>query len=325
MKDVKEYKLVCEKCGKEFSVFLTESQYSSLKKRGKLKRFCSRTCANSHIVTNETKEKISNGVRKFMRENDKSPVYNKNIHYTKTGRKSHCVCKVCGCEYDYISGESFSRIFCSQECKHTYLSTHTGGKRHGSGRGKKGWYKGIFCDSSWELAFVIYHLDHNLNISRCTENRTYEWKGKVHTYIPDFVTDEGVIEIKGYDTEQWQEKIKQNQDVKVLYKDDMQPYLNYCRLTYGDDFLSLYDNSSPKDDMSGFDSCWFFKKNDEKKLFIKVLVFKSNFELYINNGWKRGGYSSMLYGDYKLISHNIQVRGKITHEEKEKYLSSLIK
>ncbi|MBR4315976.1 MAG: hypothetical protein IKP65_03270 [Alphaproteobacteria bacterium] len=25
----------------------------------------------------------------------------------------------------------------------------SGGKRHGSGRGKKGWYKGYYCDSSW--------------------------------------------------------------------------------------------------------------------------------------------------------------------------------
>ena len=37
-----------------------------------------------------------------------------------------------------------------------------GGKRHGSGRGKKGWYKGYYCDSTWELAWVIYQLDHGV-------------------------------------------------------------------------------------------------------------------------------------------------------------------
>ena len=41
-----------------------------------------------------------------------------------------------------------------------------GGKRHGSGRGKKGWYKGYWCDSSWELALVIYNLEHNIKFER---------------------------------------------------------------------------------------------------------------------------------------------------------------
>lgn len=27
-------------------------------------------------------------------------------------------------------------------------------------RGYKGWYKGIWCDSSWELAYVIFNLEH---------------------------------------------------------------------------------------------------------------------------------------------------------------------
>ena len=116
-----------------------------------------------------------------------------------------------------------------------------GGKRHGSGRGKKGWYKGIFCDSSWELAFVIYCLDHNLNIRRCEEKRTYLWNGEEHAYIPDFITDEGVIEIKGYKTEQWIEKHKQNPDVKVLYEDDMKQYIEYAISSYGKDYIKLYE------------------------------------------------------------------------------------
>lgn len=218
MKDIIEYELNCEKCNKEFSLLLTESQYTSLKRRGKLKRFCSRACANSHNVSDDTKHKISDGVKKFMETNDASPKNIKNISYTKTGKKIHCICKNCGCEYDYIKGETFSKFYCSPECKHAYLSEHTGGKRHGSGRGKKGWYKGIFCDSSWELAFVIYYLDYNMHIERCTENRKYIWKGEEHIYIPDFITDDGIVEIKGYNTDQWQAKTLQNPDVRVLYK-----------------------------------------------------------------------------------------------------------
>jgi hypothetical protein len=46
-----------------------------------------------------------------------------------------------------------------------------GGYVKGSGRGKKGWYKGFFCDSSYELAYLIYCLDHQINIKRNTEKR----------------------------------------------------------------------------------------------------------------------------------------------------------
>ena len=108
-----------------------------------------------------------------------------------------------------------------------------GGYRKGSGRGHKGWYKGIFCDSSWELAFVIYYKEHNLPIKRCTETRKYIWNNEEHTYHPDFITDDGIIEIKGYNSEQWLEKYKQNIDIKVLFYNDLKKYIDYCIEKYG--------------------------------------------------------------------------------------------
>jgi hypothetical protein len=58
----------------------------------------------------------------------------------------------------------------------------------GSGRGKKGWYRGYWCDSSYELAFVIYTLDHGLagKFERNWESFTYTFRGKVRRWIPDF-------------------------------------------------------------------------------------------------------------------------------------------
>ena len=32
------------------------------------------------------------------------------------------------------------------------------------GYGKHGWYKEYWCDSSWELAYVIYNLDYRNQI-----------------------------------------------------------------------------------------------------------------------------------------------------------------
>jgi hypothetical protein len=116
-----------------------------------------------------------------------------------------------------------------------------GGYVRGSGRGKKGWYKGFFCDSSWELAYVVYCLDHNIDIKRNTEKRQYVWKDKVKNYIPDFIVEGNLIEIKGFKTEQWLAKLEANPDVKVLYEKDLEPVLSYVKNKYGKDFASLYE------------------------------------------------------------------------------------
>jgi len=118
-----------------------------------------------------------------------------------------------------------------------------GGLREGSGRGKKGWYKGIFCDSSWELAFVIYHIDHNIPIKRCEEKRPYEYKGRTHYYIPDFIVNDKIIEIKGFNTEQWQIKMLNNKDVTVLYEEDMKPYFEYVENKYGKNYIEMYEKT----------------------------------------------------------------------------------
>ena len=123
------------------------------------------------------------------------------------------------------------------------LNPLAGGKRQGSGRGKKGWYKGIFCDSSWELAYVVYCIDHQIPIRRCEEKRIYEWNGIQHVYIPDFViNDSTIIEIKGYNTKQWQIKQQQNPDVIVLYEKEMKEYIDYVVEKYGKNYLQLYEH-----------------------------------------------------------------------------------
>jgi hypothetical protein len=116
-----------------------------------------------------------------------------------------------------------------------------GGYVRGSGRGKKGWYKGFFCDSSWELAYVVYCLEHDIDIKRNTEKRQYVWKGEIKNYIPDFITESTLTEIKGFKTEQWLAKLQANPDVKVLYEIDLQPILEYVKNKYGKDFISLYE------------------------------------------------------------------------------------
>ena len=124
----------------------------------------------------------------------------------------------------------------------TMKKNHYGGYRKGSGRGHKGTYKNIYCDSSWELAFVVYYIEHNMFIERCKEKRIYIFNNEERTYIPDFKTSEGIIEIKGYSTKQWISKLEQNPDIKVLYEKDMKPYLEYVENKYGRKFWEILYN-----------------------------------------------------------------------------------
>lgn len=237
--EIKEFILTCPKCKNNFSIFTTQRNFD----KGNHKVYCSRSCANSHILTDEIKKKISYSIQ----FSEKFKEANKQLSesFLKKRQEKQHICKYCGKIFTLNDIRDIDGIkYCSCECKHKYLSEHYGGYRKGSGRGKNGWYKGIYCDSTWELAFVIYHLDHNLHIERCNTPREYEFNGEKHLYYPDFVTDEGIFEIKGYITEQWKAKQEQNPDIKVLYKKDIQQYIDYVKNTYTNDIQSLYEYHS---------------------------------------------------------------------------------
>jgi hypothetical protein len=118
---------------------------------------------------------------------------------------------------------------------------NNGGYRQGSGRGKKGWYKGFFCDSSWELAYVIWCLDNNISIVRNTQKYQYTWQDKIRYFIPDFIVDNKLTEIKGYKSPQWFAKKVSTPDIIVLYGEDMKPYIEYVVDRYGKDYIKLYE------------------------------------------------------------------------------------
>lgn len=127
----------------------------------------------------------------------------------------------------------------SETCKRNKLS---GGYRKGSGRGKKGTYKGYYCDSSWELVYVIYNLDHNIKFERNEELFPYEFNGEQHKYKPDFIENGIYVEIKGYFTEQVKAKeFAFPYQLKYIDKNTIKPYLEYVEQTYGKDFIKLYE------------------------------------------------------------------------------------
>ena len=139
-----------------------------------------------------------------------------------------------------VSEETRQKI--SKTCKSNKLS---GGYRHGSGRGRKGTYKGYYCDSSWELAYVIYNLEHNISFRRNEELFPYMFKGEQHNYKPDFIEGDVYVEIKGYFSEQVNAKEKAFPfKLKYIDKNSIKPYIEYAVDKYGKDFCNLYEGQS---------------------------------------------------------------------------------
>lgn len=111
-------------------------------------------------------------------------------------------------------------------------------------RGFMGYYKGIHCDSSWELAYLIYCLEHNIPIKRCNIRFNYEYNGEQHIYTPDFIINENtLIEIKGFKDIRWKEKKKccRENNIQIIGKNDISIYINYVKNKYGKNFISLYE------------------------------------------------------------------------------------
>jgi len=125
-----------------------------------------------------------------------------------------------------------------------------GGYRRGSGRSKSGYYKGIYCGSTYELCWVIHSLDHGIRFTRfpgCVIKDNIK-------YFPDFLLDDGrtIIETKGYE-KQSSVDIKTavaesfGYTVKVLRKNDLQYAFNYVFNTYNTkQYHTLYDGYKPK-------------------------------------------------------------------------------
>lgn len=215
----------CKKCGK-----VCETKFGS-------GSFCSRNCANSRERTLETKEKISKGVRSCNAY--KEGRLNINKGKTKFA-KIEKICPTCQKSFEVLTGKL--KKFCSSSC--AYKSPNMGGYRPGSGKSKSGWYKGFYCGSTWELAFLVWCLDHNVPVQRCNERFNYTFEGNNRTYIPDFKINDIHVEIKGFKTKQVEEKTKQfPSKLLVLFEEDLKHVFDYVKNTYGKCFINLYEGN----------------------------------------------------------------------------------
>lgn len=286
-KEIEEYnkkEKVCKKCGTKYFLSWSKSVLSD---------FCSKECSRSYsssIKRKEINQKVSLTLRgkrnKIQQENfDKNfSDYNKNPKF----------CPICNTKIDYY--KRFNKT-CSYECGLKLISikntgnSNIGGHRDKGGRSKSGYYKGLYCGSTYELVYTIYNLDHNISFERNTIGFPYEFNGKVHHYYPDYKTPDGYVEIKGYWSELVDIKLSAVQEpIKILYEKDLQYAFDYVSKTYLNSrktrFEELYD--SKEDAFKYSYTCDLCQK-----------TFKTNIK---RNENKRKFCSNKCYHDFRKLS-----------------------
>ena len=141
----------------------------------------------------------------------------------------------------YLAGLSHDEKLSKFNCPKINKSK-MGGLRKGAGRGNSGWYKGYWCDSSWELAWVMYHIDSQIEFTRNTAPYKYIFNDRTFNFFPDFIIDGQLIEIKGYLDDKNRAKIQSVSGLKLILKEDIKPYIEYAERKYGKDFTKQYES-----------------------------------------------------------------------------------
>jgi hypothetical protein len=230
---------ICPKCGVEFEQRVTES----IIKRNKHKKYCSSECGNSRNWSSEHKLKLSEKCKTSEKVKSANLINIQKLKisgkYRGSGKNNNndneFVCLECGkigYDHNYDKNRKYHK-----EC---WLKI-SGGVRKGSSRGKCGWYNGYWCDSSYELAYLIYCLDNNIVIERNTIGYKYIYNNTLHTYYPDFRVNGELVEIKIYRSNLTDVKLSAvDEKITIYYKDTIKPFLDYAIFKYGKDFINQY-------------------------------------------------------------------------------------
>jgi hypothetical protein len=247
---IQEYEVACSssKCDEEFTI---EEREKSFPKKDNY--FCSNPCARS-FATQEKREEINQKIseslkgRPFTGFKDKSEEEEKQIRRQKP--REVVQCPVCDVTFEIVPG---SKIFCSDECwrkdqanGYQFSTKPDGGVGQGQTKNfHSGKYKGIWCDSSWELAWVVFGFDFEVELHRVKRSFLYKYNGKKHEYFPDFYLPsiDMYVEVKNYMSSRDEAKVSQfPYDIEVIVGEEMDPILYYARVNYGDKFWNnLYD------------------------------------------------------------------------------------
>lgn len=204
--------------------------------------FCSRSCSNFRVHTNETKTKISKSVKlKPSGIVAMCKIDQMQIHNRRRMQRVEKNCKACGIRFETKITED--KMYCSRKCNPSH-----GGYRKGSGRAYGGYYNGIYCHSTYELVWVMYNTEKQIPFAKCNEVFDYiDDKGIKRRYFPDFIQGDVIIEIKGFHTRNVDIKkaavVKSGRKISILYRNDLETMFQWFSETYPIKTLrDMFDN-----------------------------------------------------------------------------------
>lgn len=216
-------------------------------------KFCNKECKNDNSLRNHERLCKENP----MRQQSSFKKYNTQRRgQIRTGIYEKCECTFCQRIFMNKCAKTFHERFCfknpNKEVKlvseETKKKIGEASKKRGAGgyevgklggNGKRGYYKGLYCMSSWELAFVVYHLEQGCAVEQCKEHFEYEMDGKKHLYTPDFKIGNVYYEIKNWHRPDTDFKIKSfPKDKKLILIEGSQNkiYLDFVKTKYGTKF-----------------------------------------------------------------------------------------
>ena len=222
------YSLTCPKCGVVFNRELTPAEVGN-------SFHCSRKCANKHQRSEESKLKTSKTMKGRNAQGDLLPMR---------------ACEVCG-----ANTPNRRRRTCSQACrimlikKGMKLGKPAGGFRNGGGRGKQGHLDGYFFQSTWEIAFYLFHRDRGDTIEKLSSQIffKYEGGGRTRKFYPDFIVNKELFEVKGPQDPYQEEKRKASLGLVTFVDENAleQEIFPWVREHYGriEQLFLLYDIS----------------------------------------------------------------------------------
>jgi hypothetical protein len=263
--------------------------------------YCCRSCANVRNHNEDTKKKIGNSVKLRGIKNN----HNQN--------KITLICTNCKSEYQVWPCDVNRRKYCSRNCCNLDPNKKVGpgGYRPGSGRSKSGYYKGIYCGSTYELCWAIWALDNGVKFTRFSgildDGET--------KYIPDFLLDDGktIIELKGYEhTDAVDVKTKLAErlgyTVEILRKTDLKEMFDHVYEKYGTkEYHRLYDDYKPSYEYQcGY--CGDLVRRDKKNKTVNVYCnalcsMRGNRKLYVRDRHTTSSSPEEIKEKYR-IQHN---------------------
>lgn len=212
----------------------------------KHKKFCNNSCSakyNNTRKSNEARTKQAATLSTTIKQKVENGTHtNNNPKGNQLKVRLQKQCPTCSTNFEVLP--SADRIYCSAKC------VQKGGYRDGTGKSKTGYYRGIYSGSQYELAWIIFMLDHNLPFERFPG---YITDGKLK-YYPDFLLPNNtIIEIKGYHQTLVDEKAAlatlKGYNISILYEDDLVKVFDYVISKYElpiNQLYKLYDNFKPK-------------------------------------------------------------------------------